>query len=230
MHPDNKSKPQLSSPKPPSSSANLPVVEEDNASDEVTALYDHFRSHFGRPDIPGILKCFATHPQFLKHMMDLSGSLIFSDGHLSRRHKEMIATLVSSQNSCAYCADSHSFALRMNGGSAEELCAIQQNDLLSPALTSAEQTLLAFVATVNTSSHEITRDNIQVLHRVGWNDEEIAEAIHVAALFAAFNRVVNAFGLPSQGLLSLYESADDPNADSIRSRTIKSSTIRPKTS
>ena len=229
VHPDNNN-PHLSSPRPSSSSTNLPVVEEDNASDEVAALYDHFRSHFGRPDVPGILKCFATHPPLLKHMMDLSGSLIFSDGHLSRRHKEMIATLLSLQNACAYCADSHSFALRMNGGSAEELCAIQQNDLLSPALTSAEQALLAFVAKVNKSSHEITRGDIGALHQDGWNDLEIAETIHVAALFATFNRVVNAFGLPSQGLLNLYENADDPNADSIRSRTIKFSTTRLKTS
>jgi hypothetical protein len=32
--------------------------------------------------------------------------------------------------------------------------------------------------------------------------------VHVAALFASFNRIVNAFGLPSQHLLALYESDD----------------------
>jgi uncharacterized peroxidase-related enzyme len=216
---------QLSALKPSSSSTNLPVVEEEVASDEVGVLYDHFRSHFGRPDVPGILKCFATHPLLLKHMMELSGSLIFSDGHLLRRHKEMIATLVSTQNSCTYCADSHSFALRMNGGSAEVLCAIRQNDLLSPALTSAEQALLCFVAKMNTRSHEIAKGDIELLHQAGWNDLEIAEAIHVAALFATFNRVVNAFGLLSQGLLALYENAADPKDESVQSRT-----IRPKTS
>lgn len=210
---------------PSSSSTNLSVVEEDIASNEVAILYDHFRSHFGRHDVPGILKCFATHPPLLKHMMDLSGSLIFSDGHLTRRQKEMIATLVSLQNACPYCADSHSFALRMNGGSAEALCAIQQNNLLSPALTSAEQALLSFVAKVNARSHEIARKDMEELHHAGWNDLEIAEAIHVGALFATFNRVVNAFGLPSQGLLALYENAADPKNESIRSRT-----IRPKTS
>jgi S-formylglutathione hydrolase FrmB len=35
----------------------------------------------------------------------LSGNLIFSDGRLSRSHKETIATLISSQNGCIYCAD-----------------------------------------------------------------------------------------------------------------------------
>ncbi len=216
---------QLSGTKLSSSSTNLPVVEEDEASAEVAALYDRFRSHFGRHDIPGILKCFATHPPLLKHMMDLSGVLIFSDGHLTRRHKEMIATLVSSQNACPYCADSHSFALRMQGGSAEALCAIQQSDLLSPAFTSAEQALLSFVAKVNTRSHEIASADIEALRQASWNDLQIAEAIHVAALFATFNHVVNAFGLLSQGLLAMYENAMDPNDESIRSRTIRPKTI-----
>jgi uncharacterized peroxidase-related enzyme len=216
---------QTSESKPWSSSTNLPLVEEDQASSEVAALYDHFRSHFGRPDVPGILKCFATHPPLLKHMMDLSCALIFVDGHLIRRHKEMIATLVSSQNTCPYCADSHSFALRMQGGSAEALCAIQQSNLLSPALTSTEQALLSFVAKVNTNSHEIAKADIAALHQAGWSDLQIAEAIHVAALFATFNRVVNAFGLPTQGLLALYENTADPNDESIQSRTIRPRTI-----
>jgi uncharacterized peroxidase-related enzyme len=221
IYPENDRRSQLASPKLSSSSSNLPVVEEGDAGDEVTALYDRFRSHFGRPDVPGILKCFATHPPLLKHMMDLSGSLIFTDGHLTRRHKEMIATLVSSQNACEYCADSHSFALRMNDGSAEALCAIQQNDLTAPALTFAEQAMLSFVSKVNANSHEIARADIETLHNAGWHDLEIAEAVHVAALFSTFNRVVNAFGLPSQNLLALYENAADPNAESVRSRTIR---------
>jgi len=188
------------------SSTNLPVVEEGDASDRVAALYDRFKSHFGRPDVPGILKCFATHPPLLEHMMALSESLIFSEGFLSRRHKEMIATLVSSQNDCAYCADSHGFMLRMNGVSAETLCAIQQNQLHSPSLSEPEQSLLAFVEKINRNSQAIEHADILFMREAGWDNAQVAETIHVAALFASFNRVVNAFGLPSQGLLSLYES------------------------
>jgi uncharacterized peroxidase-related enzyme len=187
-------------------STNLPVVEEADASGRVAALYDHFKSHFGRPDVPGILKCFATHPPLLEHMMALSESLIFSEGFLTRRHKEMIATLVSSQNDCAYCADSHGFMLRMNGGSAETLCAIQENKLRSPSLSEVEQALLTFVEKINGNSQAIGPADILSIREAGWDDAQIAEAIHVAALFATFNRVVNAFGLPSQGLLPLYES------------------------
>jgi uncharacterized peroxidase-related enzyme len=188
-----------------SASTHLQVIDEEEAQGEVAALYQHFRSHFGRPHVPGILKCFATHPPLLRHMMDLSESLIFSDGHLGRRHKEMIATLVSSQNMCAYCADSHGYFLRVHGGSAETLCAIQQNDLASAMLTAPERALLNFVGKVNHRAQDIGAADVQLLRGEGWSEPQIAEAIHVAALFATFNRVANAFGLQSQGLLEAYE-------------------------
>ncbi len=83
-------------------------------------------------------------------------------------HKEMIATLVSVQNVCPYCADSHGYHLRMNGSSREILCAVQTNNLLFPSLTEPEQALLGFAQKLNRSSHEIGRADSEMLgaHRL----------------------------------------------------------------
>jgi uncharacterized peroxidase-related enzyme len=200
--------------------ANIPVIEESAATGEVAALYDHFRSQFGRPDVPGILKCFATHPPLLKHMMELSEQLIFADGSLGRKQKEMIATLISAQNGCPYCSDSHGYFLRVHGGSSGALAAIQSNDLRSSELSIAEQALLEFARKVNLNSHEIVRADVDLLLQAGWSDLQIAEAVHVAALFSTFNRVANAFGLASQGLLSLCgEDAGDEQHDELSMRS-----------
>jgi uncharacterized peroxidase-related enzyme len=189
-----------------SSTANLPAVEESQATTEVALLYDQFRSRFGRQDVPGILKCFATHPPLMEAMMDIAASLLFADGHLVRRHKEMLATFISSQNKCPYCADSHGYFFRVHGGDAAALCAIQQNHLSSPSLTTREQALLRFAEKVNLGSHQIARADVEHLIESGWSEPQIAEAVHIVALFATFNRVANAFGLPSQGLLALFEN------------------------
>ncbi|MGB7549913.1 MAG: peroxidase-related enzyme [Terracidiphilus sp.] len=204
-----------------SAPTNLAVIEESAATGEVAALYDYFRTHFGRPDVPGILKCFATHPPLLRQMMDMSESLIFADGHLSRKHKEMIATLVSAQNSCPYCADSHGYFLRVHGGSAGALCAIQAIDLGSTALTAAEQALLSFARKVNIHSHQISRADVEQLQHAGWSDLQVAETVHVAALFSTFNRVANGFGLESQGLLPLFDAdtCDEQSSDTALERS-----------
>jgi uncharacterized peroxidase-related enzyme len=190
----------------PIRATNLPVINEADAPDEVTQLYARFRTTFGRPDVPGILQCFATHPPLLEHMMGLAETMLFSPGSLGRANKELLATFVSSENHCDYCADSHGFFLRMNGGSSELLAAAITCDLQSSSLTSAQRSLLRFVQKITGDSSAVSPNDVEHLRVSGWSDLQIAEAIHLAALFACFNRVVNAFGLPLQGLLAMSES------------------------
>jgi uncharacterized peroxidase-related enzyme len=199
----------------PIQSSNLPVVTEDKAPPEVERLYTRFRADFGRPRVPGILQCFATHPPLLEHMMGLAQSMLFIDGALDRQHKEMIATFVSSWNSCAYCADSHGFFLRANGGSPELLTAIMACEVDSTEFTSQQGALLRFVQKITDDAQSVTRADIELLHESDWTDLQIAEAIHVTALFACFNRVVNAFGLPSQDLLAMYANGTPTQEESV---------------
>jgi uncharacterized peroxidase-related enzyme len=185
---------------------NLRVVEEAEAAGEVAEIYERYQAGFNRPAVPGILKCFATHPVMLRSMVGLAEGFLFVDGALLRRHKEMIATLVSCKNTCPYCADSHGYILRTLGASAEQLAAIEGGDLTSEALTPQEQLLLVFADKITRTSHTIHRGDIERLIDTGWSEAQIAEAIHTAALFAAFNRIANTFGLPPQGLLNLYNT------------------------
>jgi uncharacterized peroxidase-related enzyme len=192
-------------PQQPISAANLPVVDEASASPEVRELYQRFREDFERPQVPGILQCFATHPSLLEHMMGLAKSMLFVDGALGRQHKEMISAFVSAVNRCAYCADSHAFSFRTQGGSAEALDAVLACDLDSRAIAPQERTLLEFAKKITESSQAVDRSDVEEMRAAGWTDLQIAEAIHVTALFASFNRVVNAFGLPSQDLMKAFE-------------------------
>jgi uncharacterized peroxidase-related enzyme len=196
----------------PTKAANLPIVGEDNASPVVAHLYAQFRKDFGRPKVPGILQCFATHPPLLEHMMGLAQSMLFIDGALDRQHKELISAFVSAQNRCAYCADSHGFSFRLQDGSQEALEAVMECRLESKAITPAQRVLLDFAQKITQDSQAIAPADIEALRVAGWTDLQIAETVHVTALFACFNRVVNAFGLPSQDLLSIYEKEGDDHA------------------
>jgi uncharacterized peroxidase-related enzyme len=196
----------------PIEAANLPVVTEQTASPEVVRLYAQFRKEFSRPQVPGILKCFATHPPLLEHMMGLAQSMLFVDGALDRRHKEMLSTFVSAQNQCAYCTDSHGFSFRAHGGSPKALEAVVVCRLESDAITSPQRALLSFARKITQNSQGIAPADIEELRATGWSDLQIAETIHLTALFACFNRVVNAFGLPSQELLAIYERESEDHA------------------
>jgi AhpD family alkylhydroperoxidase len=140
----------------PVEARNLPLVSESSAPLEVSRLYAQFRSRFGLPQVPGILQCFATHPPLLEHMMAMSETLLFPDGALTRRQKEMIATFVSSTNHCNYCSDSHGFFYRVHGGSIKSLVALLACDPQSGIFTKAEHALLEFVAAVNRGGESVT--------------------------------------------------------------------------
>lgn len=179
------------------SSINLSLVDECTANQEARALFARYRERFARTDLPGIVLCFATNSTLLEGMLEIAENFLFGDSLLSRRHKEMIATYVSRQNACPYCAESHGALLEAQGGSPEMICALQDGDLNAQLFTSAERALLKFAGKVNADSAAITRADVEAAMGASWTEPQVAEAVHIAALFAAFNRVANGFGLPS---------------------------------
>ena len=179
------------------SSTNISLVEERTASEEVRELFAQYRERFSRTELPGILLCFATNAALLRGMLKIAEEFLFGASLLSRRHKEMIATYVSRQNACPYCVDSHGALLVAQGGSPEMICALQKGDLSAELFTNAELALLTFAGKVNAASSTVTRADVEAAADAGWTEEQVAEAVHIAALFAGFNRVANTFGLPS---------------------------------
>lgn len=83
--------------------ARIRWIKEDEATGETEEVYAAwFRDNPGRPRIPDILKCFSLRPDFLRDVIAFSDRVHFSEGHLTRRIKEMIATYVSGLNRCPY--------------------------------------------------------------------------------------------------------------------------------
>lgn len=78
-------------------------IDEDDADGELAETYrQYLESRPDRSSMPGILKCFSQRPDFLKRVIQFSNELHFADGHLNRRTKELIASLVSALNQCPY--------------------------------------------------------------------------------------------------------------------------------
>jgi hypothetical protein len=80
----------------------ISLIEDADATGDLARVYDEWRAHSGRPQIPGILKCFSHRPDFLAQVMAFSNGVHFSEGHLDRKTKEAIASYVSYLNRCPY--------------------------------------------------------------------------------------------------------------------------------
>jgi hypothetical protein len=82
--------------------ARIRWVEEKEAAGDAASVYGDYMRSRGREFVPDILKCFSLRPDFLRQVIAFSEGVHFSDGHLNRRTKEMIATFVSGINRCPY--------------------------------------------------------------------------------------------------------------------------------
>ena len=80
--------------------------------------------------------------------------------------------------------------------------AIVEGRLDEAGLTPAERTLLDYVELITRAAYRSTAEDVEKLRVAGWSENQIAEAVYITALFAFFNRVADAFGVPSQDYLS----------------------------
>jgi len=56
---------------------------------------------------------------------------------------------------------------------------------------------------VTDAAYRTTADDVQKLRDAGWTENQISEAVYIIAMFAFFNRVADAFGVPPQHYLEL---------------------------
>jgi alkylhydroperoxidase family enzyme len=77
--------------------------------------------------------------------------------------------------------------------------ALSRGDLEAAPVAPEERALLELVTTVTRHAYRTTDEEVQRLRDLGWTDPQIAEAVYIAALFAFFNRVADAFGLEEPG-------------------------------
>ncbi|HJM61863.1 MAG TPA: carboxymuconolactone decarboxylase family protein [Alphaproteobacteria bacterium] len=90
------------------------MVEYDDASEAVRALYDEIMERRGVNFVPNIWKTLATHPPTLERIWR-GIETVMVDGRLDRLTKEMIAVAVSATNGCEYCIASHTAVARKLG-------------------------------------------------------------------------------------------------------------------
>ena len=73
--------------------------------------------------------------------------------------------------------------------------ALRNADLDAAGLPPQERLLLEFAGTIARAAYRVTDEQVQALRDVGWNEEQIAEAAYVAALFSLFVRLADTFDI-----------------------------------
>lgn len=95
--------------------AMVKLVEYEDASPEVKAVYDDIMATRNTKWINNIWKALASHPPTLARIWSQVKEVMGPGGRLDPLTKELIYVAVSMTNNCEYCIRSHSAAARKKG-------------------------------------------------------------------------------------------------------------------
>ena len=62
---------------------------------------------------------------------------------------------------------------------------------------------MEYTRIITEAAYKSTPEDVQKLRDNGWSEDQISEAVYIIAMFAFFNRVADAFGIPPQHYLDL---------------------------
>ena len=167
----------------------IELVEESNASGEVSEIYEAVKRALQVPEVPNIDKVLAHSLPALKGTTELLGAL-YIGSTLPQPVVSMLLYSISLARDCQYCSSLHRLTCRMVGVDEDMLVAIG-ND---PGSVTPErvQAIVNFGVKAAMSSGDLTRDDFEKLRDMGISDSEIVEIVALAGMGTYLNIIANA--------------------------------------
>ncbi|HYX14220.1 MAG TPA: carboxymuconolactone decarboxylase family protein [Nostoc sp.] len=91
------------------------LIEYEEASDEVRAVYDDIRATRQNDYINNFWKAIANHPPTLQRTWQAVKEVMTGPGEIDPLMRELIYIAVSATNGCEYCVASHTAGARAKG-------------------------------------------------------------------------------------------------------------------
>jgi uncharacterized peroxidase-related enzyme len=142
-----------------------------------------------------IFKLLAVDEKIYFATDNMVQGFLLDQTYLSYDIKEAIALLISKENSCKMCVGVHKNIAKMLGLSEKKIEAILEG-IDSMDVEQKEKDLLHFcVKASKKENYKTTQEEIDQLIQMGWNKNEILEAVAIVGYFNYINTLSNVFGL-----------------------------------
>lgn len=168
------------------------VIDEAEAEGKLKAYYDEIAQARGK--VANIMKIHSLLPETMKKHLELYLAIMFQPGGLRREQRELLATVVSSLNGCAYCTHHHAEALKHYWKDEERLRRLIE-DHTQIELSEGDRAMVDYAAKLTLRPGEVTGADVEKLRDAGFSDEEILQINLIASYFNFVNRVASGLGV-----------------------------------
>ncbi|MFQ4141302.1 peroxidase-related enzyme [Chlorogloeopsis sp. ULAP02] len=169
----------------------LEVPEEATLPPQVQALFKEQRDRYGF--VHSFFLGYSLNPEHLLLWFNYYNALMYGEGELSSKEREIIAIVSSAANKCESCVITHKAHLRevIKDPVFPDVLALNYQEV---ELTERELALVEFAIKINQNATELSFEDIKPLRQAGLSDRAILEAGEIAAQFSLSNRLTKAFG------------------------------------
>jgi uncharacterized peroxidase-related enzyme len=164
-------------------------------------------------DAPGIVSLLIYRPETAKPLCDLAEVLLRGPSSLTPGERELIAAYVSGLNDCSFCSDSHAAFAAAQLPEGMTLVDQVRADLDAAPVSAKLGALLRIAAAVQRGGKNVRAQDVEAARDAGASDEEIHDAVLIAAAFCMMNRYVD-------GLATTLP--DDPGGYAVTAKLIVS--------
>lgn len=167
----------------------IPIPDTDDLEPDLQKYFAICQEKLGM--VPNVLRSYAVAPERLRAFIAMYNDLMLSESGLSKLEREMIATVVSSENKCFYCVVAHGAGVRELSGDPAlgELMAINYR---AADLSDRQRAMLDFAVKVTKTPAEVVESDRQALRDAGFDERDIMDIANVTAFFNMTNRASTA--------------------------------------
>jgi alkylhydroperoxidase family enzyme len=172
-------------------SARIPLLERDQVSPEIAALYDALLKQRGV--VPNLFKTLAHAPALAQGIAGFLKSLL-GDSALPGWYKELVATRLSVLHNSRYAISAHALCAKQKGATDAQITAVTADFETGP-FTEKEKLGFRCAERLHHSARELD-DPFYAQLKSQYRDPEIVELVASAAAFELFPRLVDGLRVP----------------------------------
>ncbi len=170
----------------------LQPLKMEDATDEQLAAMQVSPSSTG---VSPYVRTLAHDPESYVARTTLFNAIMYAEGGLDRKDRELGALIASIVNHCVYCASVHARRFVQLGGDEEIISTLYLEGLAATQkLAPRTRALIEFCEALSRTPIAVTPAHVSAMTDQGFSKEEIIDLMHAAAIFGWANRLMHPLG------------------------------------
>ena len=146
------------------------------------------------PDTPSLRDVLIAFPKASDELLAFVEQVMRTESPLSIGERELLATYVSSLNSCGFCYGAHLEFAKAFGIENDKIASLLE-DIETASIEKELKPLLRFVKKLTLEPSKIERRDAEDVFAAGWSEVALFDAVQVCSLFNMMNRLVDGTGV-----------------------------------